>query len=270
MTATFPAFSQRLQNCIRDTAKMFLIRVGDDPALYDCWRVAMRPYLFRQDNGLRLNRGAAFGDCERLSRDAVSVPIFESRDGGRVVTGVASMQTYTGRTYTDEHVRAFEVTADLFVGARALNDPAGNLHDLLRTAGVRPVRPGSVDDLVDGILSMLKNDLQPRIEALASDTPMTDAERRSLARELHDDLLRVQIRTSDALGTPGDVQALLDALPPRARQVAELVADKRTDTEIMTEMNISLGTVKTYLANVREAFDVRSREGIIAKLRPFG
>jgi DNA-binding CsgD family transcriptional regulator len=321
MPTASDGFSQHVQNCIRDTAKAFLIRVGDDPALYDCWRFSManicpidafyvgffrgerkivfpytyegrstsspemhtyredgvaawvratgRPYLYRHDGGRRLNRGYTFGDSEKLSSDAVNIPIHECREGTRVVAGVASMQTYSENAYTDEHVRAFQVTADLFVTARTLTDPTGGLHDLLRTAGIRPVRPGSVDDLIDGILSLL-NELRPRIEALTDPAPMTYDRRLELAHRLHRGLLRVQIHAAEALGTPPDVQAALDTLPPRARELARLVADKKTDADIMREMHISLGTVKTYLANIREVLDVRSREGIIAKLRPFG
>ena len=53
-----------------------------------------KPYLYSMDDGRLLHRGHSFGDQERLSRDAIAVPLLELSIDGPTVIGLASMQSY--------------------------------------------------------------------------------------------------------------------------------------------------------------------------------
>ncbi|MFD8597839.1 response regulator [Kitasatospora sp. NPDC059646] len=59
-------------------------------------------------------------------------------------------------------------------------------------------------------------------------------------------------------------QPPLEALSPRERQVAALVADGATNAEIAAELFLSPGTVKNHLANVQRKLGARNRVGVAA------
>jgi len=75
-----------------------------------------------------------------------------------------------------------------------------------------------------------------------------DHELRRLGRPVH---RRTQPGRADAIG--------LDALTNRERQIAELVVDRRTNSEIAETLFLSPKTVETHMRNIFRKLDVASR-----------
>jgi DNA-binding NarL/FixJ family response regulator len=70
----------------------------------------------------------------------------------------------------------------------------------------------------------------------------------------------VQPLVNELSGKPG----LGSALSPRERQVLQLVADGFENKQIVTELGLSEGTVKTYLRGIFQRLDVSSRAEAVA------
>lgn len=59
------------------------------------------------------------------------------------------------------------------------------------------------------------------------------------------------------------VQAPLDPLAPREREVLQLVAEGRTSKEIATLLNVSVKTAESYRANIMEKLDIHETAGLV-------
>ena len=70
----------------------------------------------------------------------------------------------------------------------------------------------------------------------------------------------MQTLVNEISGRPGSG----DSLSPRERQVLQLVADGFENKQIMTELRLSEGTVKTYLRGIFSKLDVASRAEAVA------
>ena len=70
----------------------------------------------------------------------------------------------------------------------------------------------------------------------------------------------VEPLVNEISGRPGSG----DALSPRERQVLQLVADGFENKQIVTELSLSEGTVKTYLSGIFRKLDVASRAEAVA------
>ncbi|MFC8846834.1 MULTISPECIES: response regulator transcription factor [unclassified Micromonospora] len=229
-----------------------------------------RPYRYGSDKGHLLHRGHTFGDHERLSRDAVVVPLLESSEDGQRVVGLASMLTYQPDAYSDEAVRAFEWLARRTM--RALAREREDAHELAGFAeeGSRsPLIQGSVPGVVEMVTHAL-NSMTVRITA-AIHRPAGDLD--AADRALHDLLEqceRLQTDIAELLLMPTNEGAdLLATLTPREREVAGLIADGLTNEEISTRLVISEKTTKTHVTRILKKFGVRQRSAVAAKLRPF-
>ncbi|WP_431897675.1 response regulator transcription factor [Micromonospora haikouensis] len=229
-----------------------------------------RTYRYGSDGGRLLHRGHTFGDHERLSRDAVVVPLLESSPDGQRVAGLASMLTYQPDAYGDEAVRAFEWLARRTMRALARErEDAHELAGLASGASRTVLTHGSVPGVVE-MVSHALNAMTVRITA-ALHRPDGDGDGAVRAlREVLEQCEQLQTDIAELLLAPttegGD---LLTTLTPREREIAGLVADGLTNEQIAARLVISEKTTKTHVTRILRKFGVRQRSAVAAKLRPF-
>jgi DNA-binding CsgD family transcriptional regulator len=229
-----------------------------------------RPYRYGSDEGHLLHKGHNFGDHERLSSDAVVVPLLEHTADGQRVAGLASMLTYQPDAYDDEVVRAFEWLARRTMRALAREREDAREMPGLAAAGERTsLTHGSVPGVVEMVSHALSS-MQAKItSAIHRPGDDRDATERVL-RDLLDQCERLQTDIAELLLMPttegGD---LLATLTPREREIAGLIADGLSNEEIATRLVISEKTTKTHVTRILKKFGVRQRSAVAAKLRPF-
>ena len=229
-----------------------------------------RPYRYGSDQGRLLHKGHTFGDHERLSRDALVVPLLEHPQAGRRVVGLASMLTYQPDAYSDEVARAFE-----WLIRRTMRALAREREDTQATAGFaeRGERNSLTHGSVAGVVEMVSHELSAMKKRIttAINHPGDDlgAAQRVL-RELLDQCERLQTDIAELLLMPttegGD---LLATLTPREREIAGLIANGLTNEQIATRLVISEKTAKTHVTRILKKFGVRQRSAVAVKLRPF-
>jgi DNA-binding CsgD family transcriptional regulator len=226
-----------------------------------------RPYRFADDGGELLSRGVAFGDETRVSADSVAVPIFEGGVGETVI-GLASIQTYTPGAYRDEHVRAFEWTARSVatVLAREREDDV-NRERLGGALEQGPETPATIAEMIDAISLRLRS-LKTGIDAVREVLPArSEAETR--VTRLERECEKIQTEVMDLLTRPAvDGNDLLRRLTQREKEIALLIAEGMTNTEIADQLHIAELTVKTHVSRILAKFGVRQRSAVAAKLRP--
>jgi len=224
-----------------------------------------RPYRYADDHGELLHRGVSYGDETAISADSVAVPILQ--DG--MVVGLASIQTYAADTYRDEHVRAFEWTARSIatVLTREQEDDV-NRERLGGAYEKGPETPTTIAEMIDTIATRLRS-LKAGIDAVREVMPAeaTEAERRMtrLERECEE----IQTEVMDMLTRPAvDGNDLLRKLTQREKEIALLIAEGMSNTEIAGHLHITELTVKTHVSRILAKFGVRQRSAVAAKLRP--
>ncbi|MFF1819715.1 LuxR C-terminal-related transcriptional regulator [Kribbella sp. NPDC058245] len=229
-----------------------------------------KPYLYSMDDGRLLNRGHSFGDQERLSRDAIAVPLLEPSLDGPTVVGLASMQSYESGVYDEEIARAFQWLAESVVRAlvREREDVARESRLL---GGDSPgAGPMSVVDVVEASGHRLEQLRSKIISITENDLPDPEAVRRELGK-LRDMCERAQSEINDLLLRPSaEAQIFLDKLTSREQEVALLLADDLTNNEIASKLRITVPTVKAHVTRILEKFGVRQRAAVAAKLHPYG
>ncbi|MDN3355138.1 LuxR C-terminal-related transcriptional regulator [Actinomadura sp. DC4] len=224
-----------------------------------------RPYRYADDQGELLHRGVSYGDETSISADSVAVPILQDGE----VVGLASIQSYAAGTYQDEHVRAFEWTARSIatVLAREYEDDAnreglgGNLDGNLET-------PATIAEMIDTI-SMRLRSLKKGIDAVREVMPeeATAAEERMAL--LEHECEEIQTEVMEMLTRPAvDGNDLLRKLTHREREIALLMAEGMSNTEIAGQLHITELTVKTHVSRILAKFGVKQRSAVAAKLRP--
>jgi DNA-binding CsgD family transcriptional regulator len=226
-----------------------------------------RPYRFADDGGRLLSRGVAFGDETRLSADCVAVPVFEGGTGATVI-GIASIQTYEPGTYRDEHVRAFEWTARSIgtVLAREREDDV-NRERLGGPHEQGPETPTTIAEMIDAVSTRLRS-LKAGIDAIREVLPaQTEADLR--VTRLERECERIQTEVMDMLTRPAvDGNDLLSRLTHREREIALLIAEGMSNTQIAEHLHITELTVKTHVSRILAKFGVRQRSAVAARLRP--
>jgi DNA-binding CsgD family transcriptional regulator len=226
-----------------------------------------RPYRFADDGGELLSRGVAFGDETRVSADSVAVPIFEGGVGETVI-GLASIQTYTPGAYRDEHVRAFEWTARSVatVLAREREDDV-NRERLGGALEQGPETPATIAEMIDAISLRLRS-LKTGIDAVREVLP-APSEAETRVTRLERECEKIQTEVMDLLTRPAvDGNDLLRRLTQREKEIALLIAEGMTNTEIADQLHIAELTVKTHVSRILAKFGVRQRSAVAAKLRP--
>jgi DNA-binding CsgD family transcriptional regulator len=224
-----------------------------------------RPYRYADDQGELLHRGVSYGDETTISADSVAVPIFQDGE----VVGLASIQTYAAGTYSDEHVRAFEWTARSIatVLAREHEDDVnrGRLGGALERS---PETPTTIAEMIDTIATRLRS-LKNGIDAVREVMPAEATEAENRITRLERECEEIQTEVMEMLTRPAvDGNDLLRKLTHREREIALLMAEGMSNTEIAGQLHITELTVKTHVSRILAKFGVRQRSAVAAKLRP--
>ncbi|WP_308250343.1 LuxR C-terminal-related transcriptional regulator [Sphaerisporangium fuscum] len=231
-----------------------------------------RPYTYACDGGLLLHHGVAFGDERRVSLDAITIPIFETRDEGeREVIGLASIQSYRPDSYTDEHVRAFEWTARSVatVLARERED-ALNREELAVPAGGSETDQPTISEVVQDVSAVLAA-LHAKICAIEEALPDGGPELVRMVRELREQCEEGQTATMDIIARPSvRAENLVNSLSSKEREIAFLIArGGLTNKEIAARVFVTESTIKGHVSRILRKLGVEQRSGIAAKLEHF-
>lgn len=246
---------------------------GYGPKGQAAWILAhRRPYTFASDNGLLLHRGISFGDEERASADAITIPLFETRDGVPEVIGLASIQTYKSNSYTDEHVRAFEWTARsvMTVLAREREDDLNRKELAAPVDGAAENDQPSVAEVVQDVSEILAG-IHTRICAIEGAVPAGERELVRLVRELRQQCEQGQTKTMDIISRPSvHAENLLNSLSSKEREIAFLIArGGLTNKEIAARVFVTESTIKGHVSRILRKLGVEQRSGIAARLEHF-
>ncbi|GAA3822207.1 hypothetical protein GCM10022226_48260 [Sphaerisporangium flaviroseum] len=231
-----------------------------------------RAYTYASDNGHLLHHGVAFGDEQRVSADAITIPLFETPGGDSVVIGLASIQTYKSNTYTDEHVRAFEWTARSVatVLAREREDTANREALAAPVEGSAETDQPSVAEVVQDVSALLA-ELHSGICAIEEAVPIGERELVRLVRDLRHKCEQGQTETMDIIARPSvRAENLLNSLSSKEREIAFLIArGGMTNKEIAAQVFVTESTIKGHVSRILRKLGVEQRSGIAAKLEHF-
>jgi DNA-binding NarL/FixJ family response regulator len=224
-----------------------------------------RPYRYADDQGELLHRGVSYGDETSICADSVAVPIFQDGE----VAGLASIQTYAAGTYQEEHVRAFEWTAGSIATVLAREQEDDVNRELLGGASERSLEtPTTVAEMIDTISTRLRS-LKNGIDAVREVMPAGAADAESRIDLLERECEQIQTEVMEMLTRPAvDGNDLLRKLTHREKEIALLMAEGMTNTEIAVQLHITELTVKTHVSRILAKFGVKQRSAVAAKLRP--
>jgi DNA-binding CsgD family transcriptional regulator len=209
-------------------------------------RTHRRTYTYAHDDGRALHAGVAFGQTDKVSRDAVVAPIFDDTPNPDV-TGLVSVQSYRPDTYDGKAVAALEYLAESLGEQIAYEERAAERN---RRLGGETGR--RAEDVLGEVLVALgslhakfqqASPLRREVERILSDL---------WAHELHQQRL---------------VAEWLTSLTPRQRELAELLgslpgAAVPSTAALAKEMGISEATVKTHMNTVLRVFGATDRAGV--------
>lgn len=210
------------------------------------WIVAQkRTYWSRQDRGLLLHRGRAFGDKTRRSAEGIVTPLLENR---RVI-GVMALLTYQEGAYEEKTCRQLELLAELTVTALARHREDQERRRRFELAP--PEEPALTQTL-----RKLRRQADTLRDALAG-TPHA-----ALIERLSQTCAQAQTEAAELLLTRLDDQDPLEGLTQREREIAQLLALPLTYRELGERLGISEATVKTHCANLLRKLGVGGRSGV--------
>ncbi|GII60107.1 hypothetical protein Skr01_01920 [Sphaerisporangium krabiense] len=230
-----------------------------------------RAYTFAEDNGALLHNGAAFGDERRASADAVTIPLFERRDGGLAVIGLASMQSYKAGVYSGEHVRAFEWTARSVATVLAREREDALDRDELAVPGAgSETGPPTVMDVVQDVSAILAA-LHAGICELEEAAALEGSPLLGRVRRLRRRCEQGQTETMDIIARPSlHEENLLNSLSSKEREIAFLIArGGMTNKEIAARVFVTESTIKGHVSRILRKLGVEQRSGIAARLGHF-
>jgi DNA-binding CsgD family transcriptional regulator len=227
-------------------------------------RERRRTYRYSFDDGAVLKQSKPFGDVTRSSADVLAAPLFRAPSDTLEVFGVASVQTYTPNTYTDEDVAAFEwlcsVVARLLTREEEDRQSAAVLED---SAGIPP----------DEIISAVVRDLglmRRRIDAILNQPAITDREYRATLEHLGAETARLQAETAElVLRAHRAAETRFRSLTKREQDVALLLMKDLSNAEIATSLGLSERTVKVHVGNVLKKYAAKQRSSVIDELRRY-
>ncbi|MEU9885361.1 LuxR C-terminal-related transcriptional regulator [Sphaerisporangium sp. NPDC051011] len=230
-----------------------------------------RAYTFASDDGRLLHHGIAFGDERRASADAITVPIFERRDAGQTIIGLASVQSYRRESYTAEHVRAFEWTARSVATVLAREREDARAREELAAPGSgSETDPPTLMEVVQDVSAILAA-LHAGICELEEAVAMADSPLLPQVRRLRRQCEQSQTETMDIIARPSlHAEDLLNSLSSKEREVAFLIArGGMTNKEIAARVFVTESTIKGHVSRILRKLGVEQRSGIAAKLGHF-
>lgn len=269
--------------CDDNTAMLFPYtydgEVCDDPDKYNfaldgitaTLLKTQQPYWFQNDKGVLLKKGRRFGDTERLSEDAIVVPLLMMEVGsGKRIIGLMGMLTYTHNAYTQDTVRAFEWLADLLVTVlQRERDDKEKQHELGMTKDSETGAAVTVLQIVENTIGTIGS-IRRHAQAIRAGLPPGNDAAVSALEELcwecekgQTDTINLLLRSTLGRSNP------LSRLTRQQREVAILIAGGQSKEEIAARLFISPNTVKTHTANIFAKLEVSSRHALTQLLKPF-
>lgn len=229
-------------------------------------RTSRKNYLYADDQGRMLHRGAPLGDASKPSRDCVFTPLLDSESGEAV--GLISSQAETSDTFSEEFVRAQTWLAKALMASilRDSQETGDELYELYPELDSQRVRTEA--DLLNRIGERL-DDLSRRLRTLSGHAQSTGEQDLSAEAVSAADLCdQVQTEVAELVRTyqPPVVHSDLTA---REAEVAVLIArDGLTNAALAARLHISEKTVKTHVGNVLRKLGVTQRAAIAWTLPP--
>ncbi|WP_018156711.1 LuxR C-terminal-related transcriptional regulator [Demetria terragena] len=230
----------------------------------DWIRISRKPYIYAEDRGHRLHRGAPIGDATQLSKDCVFTPIMS----GNEAIGLVSSQSLTANTFSEEFLRAqMWMTRALELSLRhdtdSLHDDLYAVYPELNSEQLR--NEGDLINRVGERLDELAQSLRRLSDEAAEHGLAHLAEHAEAAVTSCD---RVQTEVSDLVRTFQPWAPPTD-LTPREIEVALLIAnDGLTNAQLSETLHISIKTVKTHVGNVLRKLGITQRSEIAWTLPP--
>lgn len=228
-----------------------------------------RPYRYQMDDGRLLHLAHSFGDEERLSEDAIAIPLFGPSADGPTVIGIASMQTYQSAVYDDEIAHAFQWVGRSVVTALSREREDVAILDSLSAGDELIPAPISIAEAVEDFVHKLER-IRKRIELTLSDALRGRGDLQGDLTDLLEMCQRIQTESIEMLMQPSvEARTLLERLTTREQEVAQLIADGLTNDQIAAQLTIAEPTVKTHVTHILKKFGVRQRSAVAARLRPY-
>jgi DNA-binding NarL/FixJ family response regulator len=249
----------------------------DDPATHifgpsgqTAWLLKQRQtYRFAYDNGAVLHAGIPTGDLTRTSEDAVTVPIFRpAKEGRDQLFGMLSMQSYTPKSYDDNAVRAFEWLCAVVERVLTREDED---KDALRRLPAGDESPNLLtsDHVMEYIGQRVAALREIAIEAMAepdvADTSAQGHLRRLIraSEEMQSELMEMMLATDEA------PELRFVTLTKAQQGVAVLLADGLDNDQLVSELGISLNTVKTHLSAILKKYGMTNRAQVAEDVRKY-
>jgi DNA-binding CsgD family transcriptional regulator len=230
-------------------------------------RANKRSYLYSDDNGRLLHAGLRFGRMDKVSRDAVVVPVFGDTANAQVI-GLVSTQSYTSGVYDQAIVSVLEQLAELLSNQVTFEARAARRGPCL---GMASSDDRAAEDVLGDVLDRLQ-ELQAKIQksVVSARLPNYDAEA-SLR------LLRRDVESLQAGLCARDLQQRhvtaerLAKLTRRQRELALLLANDTggipTNVELAATMQVTEDTVKSHLNAILRVFGTTDKREFCAVVR---
>lgn len=249
----------------------------DDPATHTfgpsgptAWLLRNRQtYRFAYDAGAVLMNGVPCGDVNKMSADAVTVPMFRvGKDGTDELFGMMSMHSYQGGVYGDNAVRAFEWLTGTV--ARVLTREAED-REALRLLPAGDDAPSLLTS--DHVMEYLANrigSMRMIADAALAEPEVGDGPVRNhltslvrTAEQVQSELVEMMLDADE-----GPEQRFL-SLTPAQQGVAVLVVQGFDNDALAAELGISLNTVKSHLGTILRKYKMDSRLQVAEDVRRY-
>jgi DNA-binding CsgD family transcriptional regulator len=236
-------------------------------------RLHRRTYRYAEDNGAALHAGLAFGQMDKVSRDALVSPVFDDTND-RAIMGLISIQAYTADTYDATAIAALEYLADALGAQLAHEERSAERSRRLGDETVGATELRTAEDLLGELIVSL-SDLHAKfglaITAVGTSNAGETERLRALRREverLQSELWARELRYQQMVATR------LASLTPRQRELAQLLGGLPGTTgsgpntaELAEHMGVSEVTVKSHMNAVLRVFGAADRADVRAAMQ---